>query len=77
MIRRDLARRLNKLETRLPIDEGPQKPPFPAWLMEEWEKQGLRFDSLGRPDRESWCAPAGWRKPEASGGSQMSSDVLR
>jgi hypothetical protein len=50
-VRTRLLERLKRLEACLPSDEGPQKAPLPEWLMEEYEKLGLRIDSLGRIER--------------------------
>ena len=43
MLRR-LEFRIRALETRAPKEPAVIKEPFPAWLLDGWEEQGLRFD---------------------------------
>ena len=55
-MRSQILQRLRMLEARLPPESGPKKAPLPEWLMEEFQKEGVRFNSLGLPDRDSWRA---------------------
>ena len=43
MLRR-LEFRIRALETRAPQEPAVIKEPLPAWLLDGWEEQGLRFD---------------------------------
>jgi hypothetical protein len=41
---RKLEFRIRALETRAPKEPAVIKEPLPAWLLDGWEEQGLRFD---------------------------------
>lgn len=51
---------LRKLESRIKALEARHHPAkvrkstFPAWLVEEWQKQGIGFDAAGLPDLVTW-----------------------
>jgi hypothetical protein len=49
MTRSGLQQRLKALEAKTPDPTEPQKALFPAWLIEEIEKQSVRLDASGLP----------------------------
>jgi hypothetical protein len=55
-ITRSLWSRLRDLEAWMPRTNVPPKAFMPDWLMHEYEKEGVRFDSSGQPDWDSLCA---------------------
>jgi hypothetical protein len=55
-----LQRRLKALEAKSPDPTEQRKALLPGWLIEELEKQGVRFDASGYPEKigmESGCEP--------------------
>jgi hypothetical protein len=53
-MRSALLGRLKALEAKSPDPTESQKPLLPAWLTEELEKQGVRFDASGFPEKIGW-----------------------
>ena len=53
-MRSALLRRLKALEAKSPDPTELQKSLLPPWLVEEAEKQGVRFDASGFPEKVEW-----------------------
>jgi hypothetical protein len=53
-MRSALLKRLKTLEAKSPDPTESQKPLLPTWLTEELEKQGIRFDASGFPEKIGW-----------------------
>jgi hypothetical protein len=45
--------RLKALEKWLPDETNPPKALLPEWLLEDFRRQGIRFDASGRPEKSS------------------------
>ena len=72
MMRRGWEARLRALEQSEPSEPEIQKTLVPAWLMEKWKADGVRFDAAGRIDRESLLGLTGCGMSEAGRCTQLS-----
>ena len=53
-MRSALLRRLKALEEKSPDPTESQKSLVPPWVIREAEKQGVRFDASGFPEKTGW-----------------------